>query len=132
MLKARPDLSQAVGKFVGMAGPNHGTTVCRRSWLFWFIGWQEFVACDEITPGSPWLNELNEAQAERETPSSIASLMIYDGTGADVFYQRWLFGWAGRDQDSPALKGAKNIAMPGLTHDELRDSSVYGQADHGC
>jgi len=25
-----------------------------------------------------------------------------------------------RDQDSPALSGAQNVRVPGLTHDELR------------
>src|SRR3972149_1039008 len=49
-------------------------------------------------------------------------LAIYDGTGADILYLPWLLGWPVRDQDSPALKGAQNVKMPGLTHDELRTS----------
>jgi pimeloyl-ACP methyl ester carboxylesterase len=120
MLKAEPKVLPSIRKFVGIAGPNHGTTVCRRSWLFWFIGWQDFVGCDEITPGSAWLRDLNHSDDERETPDFLASLTLYDGTGADVFYQRWLFGWPVRDQDSPVLKGATNIPLHGLMHDELR------------
>jgi triacylglycerol lipase len=120
MLQTEPTLLPGIRKFVAIAGPNHGTTVCRRSWLFWFIGWQDFIACDEIAPGSTWLKDLNRSHGERETPGTIASLTLYDGAGADVFYQRWMFGWFVMDQDSPALTGAKNVTMPGLTHDELR------------
>jgi pimeloyl-ACP methyl ester carboxylesterase len=125
MLKATPDLSYVIRKFVAIAGPNHGTSVCRRFWLFWFIGWQEFVGCDEIAPGSSWLKDLNHSYlsyGNREIPDSVAALTIYDGTGTDVFYHRWLFGWPVMDQDRPALKGAKNVTMPGLTHHELRTS----------
>lgn len=120
LLKTEPDLSHKVRKFVAIAGPNHGTTVCRRSWLIWFIGWQEFIGCDELAPGSTWLRDLNQSPDKREAPEAVESLTLYDGTGADVFYRPWLFGWPVRDQDSPALRGAKSITMPGLTHDELR------------
>ena len=120
MLKARPEFSHAVGKFVAIAGPNHGTTVCRRSWLVWFIGWQDFIACNEIAPDSDWLRDLNHSLGEWEIPEAIESVALYDGTGTDVFYRHWLFGLPLGDQHSPALKGAKNITMPGLTHDELR------------
>jgi hypothetical protein len=120
MLQAEPELLSHVRKFVAIAGPNHGTTVCRRSWLLWFIGWQEFVGCNEIAPGSTWLQKLNQAYGDQETPGSLQTLALYDGTGTDIFYQRWLFGWPIMDQDSPALKGTKNVTVPGLTHDELR------------
>ena len=47
-------------------------------------------------------------------------MTIYDGTGADLFYLRWLFFFPVMDQDSPALKGAENKKIEGLTHDALR------------
>jgi pimeloyl-ACP methyl ester carboxylesterase len=119
-LNATPALSQQVRKFVAIAGPNHGTTVCRRSWLFWVIGWQEFVACDEIAPGSKWLRTLNLSNGQQEIPNSISTLSLYDGTGADRFYRRWMFGWPVADHHSPALKGATNTTLQGFTHDALR------------
>jgi pimeloyl-ACP methyl ester carboxylesterase len=118
-LKAAPALSRTVRKVVAIAGPNHGTTVCRRLWLIWLIGWSEFMGCDEIVPGSTWLRNLNHADDDRET-GAIGYLTLHDGTGADVLYQRWLFGWPVWDQHSPTINGATNIAIPGLTHDELR------------
>lgn len=121
MLIEHPELSPVVEDFVAIAGPNHGTTVCRRSWLIWLIGWKDFIGCDELAPGSGWLNGLNGSHGERETSDTIRYLTIYDGTGADVFYLPWLFLFLPvMDQDSPALKGAENIQLPGLTHDELR------------
>ncbi len=120
MLAAHPDWSQVVEDFVAIAGANHGTTVCRRLWLIWLIGWNDFMGCDELVPGSTWLRELNGRQGERETPGPTRFMTIYDGTGADIFYSRWLFWLPVRDQDSPALKGATNEKIPGLTHNELR------------
>ncbi len=129
MLSAHPELSQVIEDFVAIAGPNHGTTVCRRLWLVWLIGWNEFVGCDELAPGSTWLRDLNGSQGEREAPGPTRYMTIYDGTGADILYLRWLYFMPVRDQDSPALKGAKNIKRPGLTHDELRTNdeavSIY-------
>ncbi|MGH7771565.1 MAG: alpha/beta fold hydrolase [Candidatus Binatia bacterium] len=120
MLVEHPELSQGVEDFVAIAGPNHGTTVCRRSWLIWLIGWKDFIGCDELAPGSAWLRSLNGSNGESEACETIRCLTIYDGTGADVFYLPWLFVLPVGDQDSPALEGAENRRMPGLTHDELR------------
>lgn len=120
MLSTHPELSQAIEDFVAIAGPNHGTTVCRRLWLVWFIGWNEFVGCDELAPGATWLTTLNGSQGEKEAPGPTRYMTLYDGTGADIFYSRWLYMLPVGDQDSPALKGAMNVKMPGLTHDELR------------
>ena len=78
------------------------------------------MGCDELVPGSAWLQSLNGPNAEKEAPGPTRVLTIYDGTGADILYLPWLLGWPVRDQDSPALKGAQNVKMPGLTHDELR------------
>lgn len=123
MLVKHPKLSQVVEDFVAIAGPNHGTTVCRRLWLFWVIGWNDFVGCNELVPGSDWLRSLNGPQGEREAPGPTRFMTIYDGTGSDIFYSRWLFWLPVRDQDSPALKGAKNVMIRGLTHDELRTNN---------
>lgn len=120
MLVQDPDLLRAVEDFVAIAGPNHGTTVCRRTWSIWLIGWKDFIGCDELTPGSAWLQSLNGPHGERETPGPTRYLTIYEGTGADSFYLPWLFVLPVMDQDSPALKGAENRQLPGLSHDELR------------
>jgi len=120
VLAEHPDLLTRVEHVVAIAGPNHGTTVCRRLWLMWLIGWNDFIGCDELVPGSDWLTTLNSA-GEGETPGHARYMTIYDGTGAaDIFYRSWLFGWPVRDAESPALEGAENQRLPGLTHDELR------------
>ncbi|MDZ4340176.1 MAG: hypothetical protein U1B94_08180 [candidate division NC10 bacterium] len=120
MLTQHSDLARSVEAFVAIAGPNHGATVCRRLWLIWLIGWRDFVGCDELAPGSTWLMHLNGPGGERETAGPTRSMTIYDGTGTDVLYLPWLFWVPVRDQDSPALSGAQNVRVPGLTHDELR------------
>ena len=38
-MMAEPDIAGLVENFVGIAGPNHGTSVCRRARLIWLIGW---------------------------------------------------------------------------------------------
>jgi triacylglycerol lipase len=120
MMAEHPELSRLIEGFVAIAGPNHGTTVCRRAWLVWLIGWKDFMGCDEIAPGSVWLRSLNGARGEKEAPPPTKYLTIYDGTGTDRFYLPWLFSLPVRDQDSPALQGAENHTLPGLTHDDLR------------
>jgi pimeloyl-ACP methyl ester carboxylesterase len=129
MLAQHPDLPQVIEDFVAIAGPNHGTTVCRRLWLVWLIGWNDFIGCDELAPGSPWLRDLNGPRGEREAPGPTRYMTIYDDTGTDILYLRWLYWFPVRDHDSPALKGAHNVKMPGLTHDQLRTSrdsvSIY-------
>lgn len=120
LLSDHADLLNRVEHVVAIAGPNHGTTVCRRLWLMWFIGWNDFIGCDELVPGSDWLTRLNDGRGRGETPSPTRYMTIYDGTGADVFYRSWLFGWPVGDTNSPALEGAENKRLPGLTHDELR------------
>jgi pimeloyl-ACP methyl ester carboxylesterase len=122
MLAQHPELARIVEDFVAIAGPNHGTTVCRRLWLVWIIGWRDHMGCDELVPGSEWLQSLNGPDGEKEAPGPTRVLAVYDGTGADILYLRWLLGWPVRDQDSPALKGAHTVKLPGLTHDELRIS----------
>lgn len=120
VLAEHADLLNRVERVVAIAGPNHGTTVCRRFWLIWLIGWNEFMGCDELVPGSGWLKQLNGSQGASKTSGLPRYMTIYDGTGADTFYRSWLFGWPVGDLDSPALEGAENRRLPGLTHDELR------------
>jgi triacylglycerol lipase len=120
MMAEHPELSRLVERFVAIAGPNHGTTVCRRAWLIWLIGWRDFMGCDELTPGSSWLRSLNGPSGHREASGPTKYLTVYDGTGTDRFYLPWLFFLPVGDQDSPALQGAENLKLPGLTHDELR------------
>jgi len=124
MMAEHPDIAGLVENFVGIAGPNHGTSVCRRARLIWLIGWKDFIGCDEITPGSAWLRNLNGTDGEKEARGPTRYMTIYDGTGADCFYLPWLFFMPVQDQDSPALRGAENHKLPGLTHDELRLDSA--------
>jgi len=120
MMAEHPQLSRLIEHFVAIAGPNHGTTVCRRAWLIWLVGWMDFMGCNELTPGSAWLRSLNGAFGDREARGPTRYMTIYDGTGTDRFYLPWLFFLPVGDQDSPALQGAETHKLPGLTHDELR------------
>ena len=120
MLAEHPQLAHRIDHVVAIAGPNHGTTVCRRSWLIWLIGWKEFMGCNEIAPGSAWLKILNGLYGKKEVPDSTKVMTIYDGTGTDILYLPWLFWLPVGDQDSPALQGAINHKLLGLTHDGLR------------
>jgi triacylglycerol lipase len=120
MMAEDPELSRLIQDFVAIAGPNHGTTVCRRAWLIWLVGWKDFMGCDELAPGSAWLRNLNGPLSEREAPRPTRYMTIYDGAGTDRFYLPWVFFLPVGDQDSPALRGAENHKLPGLTHDELR------------
>lgn len=124
MMVEHPEFYDRIVHFVAIAGPNHGTTVCRRAWLIWYIGWKDFMGCDEIAPGSAWLRNLNGTQRDREARGPTRDMTIYDGTGTDPFYLPWLFFVPVGDQDSPALQGAENRKLPGLTHDELRLDST--------
>jgi pimeloyl-ACP methyl ester carboxylesterase len=94
-----------IRRFVAIAGATHGTTTCR--------GTDEkgiLHVCDEISPGSKWLEELNGIG---QTPSGPDFLSIYDGTGvADDFY-------LGPDALSPQMEGACNHPLPGLDHFSL-------------
>ena len=120
MMAEHHEFYDRIAHFVAIAGPNHGTTVCRRTWLLWFIGWSDFMGCDELTPGTAWLRSLNGPLGEREASGPTRYMTIYDGTGTDRFYLSWLFYLPVGDQDSPALQGAENHKLPGLTHDDLR------------
>lgn len=103
-----PSLARDVVAFVGIAGANHGTTVCRGAE-------HSYYGCNEIAPGSPWLAELN---AHGETYPPTHWMTVYDGALGDPFY-------VGPDAPSPRLEGADNrtfntAGVHGDYHDDLR------------
>ena len=99
------ELYNQIASFVPIAGANHGTSSCR--------GAGEAEAshvCEEVHPGSAWLDELNSIG---ETPRGPRYLSIFEGTGTtDNFY-------LGEDGQSPRLKGACNYEMPYTPHNTL-------------
>jgi pimeloyl-ACP methyl ester carboxylesterase len=107
-LKDHPELRQDLVAFVAIAGANHGTSLCPP-------GSAGVVhSCDEISPGSAWLEALNGPDGNDETYAPAKWLTIYDGSGAgDVAYTPDV-------AQSPALKGADNRQFPGTSHNALR------------
>lgn len=102
-----PSLAADVVAFVGIAGANHGTSVCRGLET-------SYYGCNEIAPGSPWLENLNGPGGRRETYAPTAWMTVFDGTGlADPYYN-------GTDASSPRLGGAENVTFPGQYHNDLR------------
>ena len=101
-------LEDKVGTHVMIAGANHGMELCTPG-----IN----AVCDELYPGSPWLNDLNSPV---ENPGPMKHVTIYDGTGKyDVAFN------GDRIKDSPAIKGGTNYPLNVLRkltidHDELR------------
>jgi hypothetical protein len=124
-----PTLAKNVVAFVGIAGANHGTTVCR--------GLEEtYYGCNEIAPGTPWLAQLNGPGGSLETYGPIRWMTIYNGLEGDPFF-------VGPDEGSPQLLGAANRTFPGAYHNDLRvgtdevDTYLpfllrYGQAGKGA
>jgi triacylglycerol esterase/lipase EstA (alpha/beta hydrolase family) len=104
MMADYPQLARHVRAFVAIAGANHGTSVCR--------GLESsYYGCNEIAPGSPWLAKLN---AHDETPGATAYMTVYNGSAGDPFFNPPL------DEQSPALRGARNATYPGAYHNDLR------------
>jgi pimeloyl-ACP methyl ester carboxylesterase len=104
-----PTLAQDVVAFVGIAGANHGTTVCRGLD-------QSYYGCNEIAPGTAWLAALNGPNGSRETYGPTRWLTVYDGLEGDPFF-------VGPDEGSPQLLGADNRTFPGAYHNDLRVGS---------
>jgi pimeloyl-ACP methyl ester carboxylesterase len=118
VLEDNPDLLARLDAFVGIAGGNHGTSLCQ--------GWQPILAtgsrhvlesCDELAPDEPgvwtnrWLAALN---AGDETPGRTRYMTVYDGSGhGDPAY-------VGADAQDPRLEGATNCQFPGAYHNDLR------------
>lgn len=77
-LELRPDLAQRLVAFVGIAGGNHGTSLCPP-------GTEGLlVSCDEVAAGSPWLVALN---ADADELGTAEVMTVYDGTGvSDIAY----------------------------------------------
>ena len=128
-MRLYPSLAKDVVAFVGIAGGNHGTTICR--------GLQtEYYGCNEIVPGSAWLATLNGRNGSRETYPPTKWMTIYDGHEGDPYF-------TGPDASSPHLLGADNVTFPGAYHNDLRvdaaEVSIYlrfllrnGQAGPGA
>jgi pimeloyl-ACP methyl ester carboxylesterase len=92
-----PSLRERVTAVVAIAGANHGTSVCR--------GVEDsYYGCDEIAPGTAWLDELNAAG---EAPGPTRWMTVYDGSGvADVFFNP-------QDAESPRLDVAQERGVLG-------------------
>jgi pimeloyl-ACP methyl ester carboxylesterase len=98
-----PALAKNVVAFVGIAGANHGTTVCRGLDTTYY-------GCNEIAPGTAWLASLN---AYGETYGPTRWMTVYNGTEGDPLF-------VGPDVGSPFLAGADNRRFPGAYHNDLR------------
>ena len=108
VLKLYPHLRRDVVSFVGIAGGNHGTSLCPPG------SEGELYSCDEIAKGTAWLAKLNGPLGSDETYRPVRWLVIYDGSGyRDVAFM-------GPDYaQSPVLKGAVNCSLP-HDHNDLR------------
>jgi pimeloyl-ACP methyl ester carboxylesterase len=108
-LKVHPELRDDLVAFVGIAGPNHGTSLCPPG------SEGIIVACDELAAGSEWLAELNGPDGTDETYGRARWLTVYDGSGAaDPAFLGPTYA------QSPALLGADNREFPGTYHNDLR------------
>lgn len=105
-MRLYPSLARDVVAFVGIAGANHGTTICR--------GIEDsYYGCNEIAPGSAWLTRLNGPNGDRETYGPTKWMTVYDGSVGDPYFD-------GPDEGSPLLRGADNRTFPGAYHNDLR------------
>lgn len=106
-MRRYPALARNVVAFVGIAGGNHGTSICR--------GLESsYYGCNEIGPGSRWLAWLNGRNGSLETPGRTRWMTIYNGSWGDPYFDPPF------DEVSPALKGARNVTFPGTYHNDLR------------
>jgi hypothetical protein len=108
LMQLYPSLAHDVAAFVGIAGANHGTTVCRGIDT-------SYYGCNEIAPGTPWLAQLNAAG---ETYGPTHWMTVYAGADGDPFF-------VGPDVSSPHLDGADNrtfnvSGVHGDYHNDLR------------
>jgi len=105
-LLVHPSLRRDVVAFVGIAGPNHGTTFCPPG------SEGQVVSCDEIAAGTAWLDRLNKGG---ETYGPTKWMTVYDGTGeGDPAYVGPSYA------QSPRLEGALNVEYPHTYHNDLR------------
>jgi pimeloyl-ACP methyl ester carboxylesterase len=101
-----PQLAKDVVAVVGIAGANHGTTVCRGLDTAYY-------GCNEIAPGTAWLANLNGPNGSLETYGPAHWQTIYNGLEGDPFF-------VGPDEGSPHLLGADNRTFAGAYHNDLR------------
>jgi pimeloyl-ACP methyl ester carboxylesterase len=106
LMAVYPQLARDVVAAVGIAGANHGTTVCRGLEAMYY-------GCNEIAPGSAWLANLNGIGGSLETYGPTHWQTIYNGLEGDPFF-------VGPDEGSPQLLGADNRTFPGAYHNDLR------------
>jgi len=106
LMRLYPSLAKDVVAFVGIAGGNHGTTVCRGLDTEWY-------GCNEIAPDTLWLSRLNGPNGRNETYGPTRWMTVYDGAEGDPLF-------VGPDATSPQLKGADNRTFPGAYHNDLR------------
>jgi triacylglycerol lipase len=108
LMEVYPSLAGDVVAFVGIAGGNHGTSVCTGLA-------SSYYGCDEIAPGTDWLAYLNSHPAETYGPTQW--MTVYDGAEGDPFFGPGL-------EQSPALAGADNrqfnSGVHGDYHNDLR------------
>ncbi len=108
-LQTDPELRRDLLAFVGIAGGNHGTSLCPPGTEALYTVCAELAAA-----GSAWLEALNGPDGRWETWPGARWLSLYDGGGqADVAF-------TGALADSPRLEGAQNRAYPGVSHNDLR------------
>lgn len=108
-LKVHRELRAHLVAFVGIAGANHGTSLCPPG------SEGNLVSCDEIAAGTQWLTDLNGPDGGDETYPPARWLTIYDGSGVgDPAFAGPTYA------TSPALKGAENRTFPGTYHNDLR------------
>jgi pimeloyl-ACP methyl ester carboxylesterase len=108
-LQVHPGLRQDLVAFVGIAGGNHGTSLCPPG------SEGALAVCAELAPGAAWLARLNGPQGADETYPPAQWMTIYDSSGeADAAFR-------GEElAHSPALRGADNRRFPGTPHNDLR------------
>ena len=108
-LKVHPELRPDLVAFIGIAGGNHGTSLCPPG-----SGGGAVYNCDEVEASSPWLAELNGPDGSDETYPPAKWMSVYEGTGtSDVAF-------LGTYAQSPVLKGADNRQYPFNNHNQLR------------
>lgn len=117
VLKVHPELRRDLVAFVGIAGGNHGTSLCPPG------SEGNLVSCDEVAAGTPWLAALNGPDGSDETYGTTKWLTIFDGSGVGDP------AFAGPQyRDSPVLEGADNRRFPGTYHNDLRiDPSIVAE-----
>jgi len=110
-LKVHPELRQDLVAFVGIAGANHGTSLCPPG------SENQVVSCNEIAAGTPWLAALNGPNGSDETYAPAKWMTVYDGSGVgDPAYAGPTYA------QNPVLAGADNRQFPHTYHNDLRVS----------